>query len=292
MKELSVIIVTYEKIDIVRDCLSSIAKYNDIGDALEVIISDNSEDDVLYETVKNEFPWVKIIKNKNEGFGAGNNRGYEISSGKYLLFLNPDTILVEPIFQFAINRFDKENDLALFGLQLLDRDFKKSFSFYVMDQYGIMGLIKSKFAFLFNKYVDGKMFIAGADLFVRKSSFEQAGFFDENIFMYKEEADLIKRIKLYSTSKKTAFFKQKKIIHLEGGTENNSNYQRKVVLARRIIQTDKYYCNKYLMSYAKVLKQRIRQAKFKLMIYWLIGKRSRAAVERRLIQEYRSALEQ
>ena len=114
---LSVIIVSYKKIEVLRDCLNSIKQYNDIGEDLEVIVSDNSPDDILYETIKKEYDWIKIIKNENKGFGAGNNRGYEIATGKYLLFLNPDTILIEPIFKFTVEQFEQDKDLALFGVQ-------------------------------------------------------------------------------------------------------------------------------------------------------------------------------
>ena len=63
--KLSVIIVTYQKIEIVRDCLDSIKKFNDIGDELEVIVSDNSEDNTLVDAIRAEYDWVKVIKNEN-----------------------------------------------------------------------------------------------------------------------------------------------------------------------------------------------------------------------------------
>ena len=285
MKKLSVIIVTFNKVDIVRNCLDSIKKYNDIGDELEVIISDNSTEGILAQTIPKEFPWVKFIKNENEGFGAGNNRGFEISCGEYLLFLNPDTVLIEPIFKFAIEKFESNKELALFGVQLVKSNLKRNHSFFIMDQYGICALMKSKVAFLFNKYHDGKMFISGADLFVRRESFEQAGRFDENIFMYKEEADLIKRIKLHAEVKDTRFFKQKSIIHLEGGTELQSGEQ-KLVVAERIMKADRYYCRKYNMSLDNILKQRIRRAKLKKLCYLFVGKKKEAFIENQLMEYY------
>ena len=101
--ELSVIIVSYKNLEIIVDCLNSIYKNNDIGNYLEVIVVDNSPEDNIYNYVADNFENVRIIKNQNKGFGEGNNKGACIARGKYLLFLNPDTILVEPIFGFAIN---------------------------------------------------------------------------------------------------------------------------------------------------------------------------------------------
>lgn len=292
MKKLSVIIVTFNKVDIVRNCLNSIEKYNDIGDELEVIIADNSTEETLAQTIPKEFPWVKFIKNENKGFGAGNNRGFEISCGEYLLFLNPDTVLIEPIFKFAIEKFENNTDLALFGVQLVKSNLKRNHSFFIMDQYGVYALIKSKIAFIFNKYHDGKMFISGADLFVRRESFEQAGRFDENIFMYKEEADLIKRIKMYSDAFQTKFYKEKKLIHLEGGTEDAVGFDRKIAVAKRIMTADMYYCQKYKISFNKVLRQRIRQARLKKIIYYLLCNHTAAGGQTELIRLYKENMEQ
>lgn len=285
MKKLSVIIVTYQKIEIVRDCLDSIKKFNDIGDELEVIVSDNSEDNTLADTIRAEYGWVKVIKNENKGFGAGNNRGYEISSGKYLLFLNPDTILVEPVFQFAVDRFENDKDLALFGVQLIDKNQGRNHAFFSMDRYDILSSLWIKWCRLTGHYEDGKMFISGADLFVRREAFAQAGLFDENIFMYKEEADLIKRIKLYSSAKKTAFFKQKKIIHLEGGTESNAGGNLSV--QKRIFATDKYYAQKWNVDVRKIYIHRRRYALFKLIMLKLLF-RKKQALQQKIIVDYYS----
>ena len=286
---LSVIIVSYKKIEILRDCLNSIKQYNDIGEDLEVIVSDNSPDDILYETIKKEYDWIKIIKNEHKGFGAGNNRGYEIATGKYLLFLNPDTILIEPIFKFTVEQFEQDKDLALFGVQLLRKDLKKNVSFFNIDKYGIFVTLKVKICRKINKFQDGKMFIAGADLFVRREAFEQAGRFDENIFMYKEEADLIKRIKLYATAKKTEFYENKHIIHLEGGTETDDS-DHIITQLKRIVETDIYYAEKWGINVEKVLKSKRRYCRFKLFAYSLLLKRKKADEQKRLIEVYNGTL--
>lgn len=289
MKKLSVIIVTYQVIDIVRDCLDSIKKFNDIGDELEVIVSDNSEDNTLADTIRAEYDWVKVIKNENKGFGAGNNRGYEISSGKYLLFLNPDTILVEPVFQFAVDKFENDEDLALFGVQLIGKNNERKYSFFGLDRYAILPAIWVRWCQLTEHYADGKMFIGGAVLFVRREAFVQAGLFDENIFMYKEEPDLIKRIKLYSSAKKTAFFKQKKIIHLEGGTESNAVRDSLSVL-KRIYVTDKYYAQKWNIDLRQIYIDRRRTARFRLIILKLLFRKNQAEQLKVVIDYYNEKL--
>ena len=123
MAILSVIIVSYNEVDLLSDCLKSIEKFNDIGEELEVIVSDNSSSKNVVNMISYKYPVVKFIHNeKNGGFGYGNNRGVEIATGKYLLFLNPDTLLIEPIFRYAISKFEGNEKLVSFGFKQKSKD--------------------------------------------------------------------------------------------------------------------------------------------------------------------------
>lgn len=252
--KLSVIIVSYENCEILRDCIESIKKFNDLKDDAEIIISDNSITNNVYEMVKKDYPDVQIIKNNNIGFGPANNRAVDISSGEYLLFLNPDTILLEPIFQFTVDKFEQQSNLALFGIKLLNVNGTANNSFFAMDNYTLSWTLLMKVFSKFDIYLDGKMYIAGADLFVRKSAFEAAGRFDENIFMYYEEPDLIKRIKNLPNDYITSFFPEKKMIHLEGATENKDAIST-VKKVERSLVTYRYYCDKWNISFIKNVRQ-------------------------------------
>lgn len=287
--QVSVIIVSYKNVQILRDCLDSIKQYNDIGDRLEVIVSDNSEDNLLYDTIKAEYDWIKIIKNENKGFGAGNNRGYEIATGDYLLFLNPDTILIEPIFDFAIQKFVKNQRLGLFGVKLLDKDLKPNPSFFKMDGYGVIATLTSKLFRKIGVFVEGEFFVSGADLFVRRTTFEQAGLFDENIFMYKEEPDLIKRIKRDADANEVSYFSKKKIIHLEGGTQEKSEEQALNQLSR-ILTTDIYYNQKWGISCKKIFIEKRRYEKFKKFIYKILRKKEMVEFQNKIIGVYNDYL--
>lgn len=254
LMKLSVIIVSYENCEILRACIESIKKFNDLKDDAEIIISDNSITNNVYEMVKKDYPDVQIIKNNNIGFGPANNRAVDISSGEYLLFLNPDTILIEPIFQFTVDKFEQQSNLALFGIKLLNVNGTANNSFFAMDNYTLSWTLLMKVFSKFDIYLDGKMYIAGADLFVRKSAFEAAGRFDENIFMYYEEPDLIKRIKNLPNDYITSFFPEKKMIHLEGATENKDAIST-VKKVERSLVTYRYYCDKWNISFIKNVRQ-------------------------------------
>ena len=289
LMKLSVIIVSYENCEILRDCLESIKKFNDLKDEVEIIISDNSITKNVYEMVKKDYPEIQIIKNNNIGFGPANNRAVDISGGEYLLFLNPDTILLEPIFQFAVDKFEQQSNLALFGIKLMNVNGTANNSFFAMDNYTLSWTILMKAFSKFDIYIDGKMYIAGADLFVRKSAFEAAGRFDENIFMYYEEPDLIKRIKKLPNNYITSFFPEKKMIHLEGATENKDvpSTVRKV---ERSIETYKYYCKKWDVQFYENVKRMKMYQEVKKRIGTVIGQKENVELAKGMISLYRRFL--
>ena len=289
MKKLSVIIVSYNNYDILKECIESIILFNDIGDQLETIVSDNSPNDYIVNELQRDYPDVKSIYNNNIGFGAGNNKGFEISNGEYLLFLNPDTILIEPIFRFAIDKFDNNEKLSLFGVKLLNKQLKRNDSFFLMDNNSIMANALFKFFYFWDLYIDNKMYISGANIFVRKSDFIKAGFFDENIFMYYEEPDLIKRIKMNSNRGKIAYYKEKKIIHLEGGTEKKDIKTIKTKIERNMV-TYKYYCKKWGIDFNKNVNEIIRYQELKRIIYKIFKDKDNIKLIDELILMYKKYL--
>lgn len=261
---LSIIIVSHKNLEVLRNCLDSIYLYNDIGECLEIIVVDNSPEDNIYHYIKNNYSDIIILRMDNKGFGAANNVGAKIAKGKYLLFLNPDTILIEPIFKFAINQFEKDDKLSMFGVKLLNKNKKRNLSFGFIDKMSVKSMILIRILNKLNIYIDGKMFISGADMFVRKRDFINIGMFDENIFMYKEEADLSKRLK--ANGGKTRYFKSKSIIHLEGKTINDSE-----AATLRKIESLKYFCEKYNLNFQRRFRQNLRYQYFKYFFYWLSG---------------------
>lgn len=287
--KLSVIIVSYENYELLRDCLDSIELYNDLGNELEVIVSDNSLTDHVYNFVKNNYPNIKILRNGNIGFGPANNQAEKVCLGEYLLFLNPDTILVEPIFKFAVSRFEEDCNLSLFGIKLIDKNRKTNNSFYLLDNYGIIRTMLFKIYHKLDLYIDGKMYIAGADLFVRKSIFEEAGRFDDKIFMYYEEPDLIKRIKKINKKYKTRFFSEKKLIHLEGATENK-DIDSVAKKNQRSLNTYKYYCDKWNISFYKNVKKMRNYQYIKLLGSIILKKNDQRLLSRKMIDLYNNNL--
>ena len=123
--DVSIIIVNYNTCDLTRNCLKSVFEQTKDID-FEVIVSDNGSKDGSIEMIKKEFPQVILIENNaNLGFGAANNRGLKIAKGKYVFYLNSDTILlnnaVKCFFDYWENSPEKDTIGALGG-NLLNED--------------------------------------------------------------------------------------------------------------------------------------------------------------------------
>lgn len=266
MGGLSVIIVTYNSENVIQECLESIQKYNDIGDALEIIIVDNSPVCKIRQFVDDLYLDLNILtihNPKNGGFGQGNNIGVHRANSEYLFFLNPDTILVERIFSYAISKLESNNVTSL-GFKLIDRlgNINNSFGLlpekniiYAFLPMKILYLLVIKFRF-FSKTI----FPWGAAFMIKKDIFIESGMFDEDIFLCNEEPDLIRRVKSNNT-----IISERNIIHLEGHTTVVESFRFECWL-----DSTKYYFSKYDLSYEKFLRNEVLINTVKVFVRKLI----------------------
>lgn len=239
---LSVIIVNYNVKYFLEQCLYSINKAIAGIDA-EVIVVDNHSTDDSLSYLTSKFPEVKFCCNQtNTGFAKACNKGLAQSSGKYVLFLNPDTLVAEDSFTKCINFFEEHPDCGALGVKMLDgagkflKESKRSFPGPLTSLYKLFGLgrlfPKSK---VFNRYHLGHLdkdekhsvdVLAGAYFMVRKDVLDKVGGFDEKFFMYGEDVDLSYRIQ--KAGYKNYYFPGTTIIHFKGeSTKRGSlNYVR------------------------------------------------------------------
>ncbi len=236
----SIIIVNYNTQDLTRNCIKSVFEQTKDID-FEVIVSDNGSTDGSVEMIKTEFPQVVLIENNaNLGFGAANNRGLKIAKGKYVFYLNSDTVLlnnaVKIFFDFWESYSEKEQLGALGAWLTKDGKVIHSYgsfpSFCNMLQTLLRAVISDLFGSLkkyrhktilknhhetLTKEIHG--YVTGADLFVKNDS---SALFDERFFMYFEESDL--QLNNFSlTEKKTFILSEPKIVHLEGGSDKKTD---------------------------------------------------------------------
>ena len=117
MRKLSVIIVSYNTKEILKNCLESI--YCILGNANEIIVVDNNSVDGTREMLRQRYHKVKLILNdKNLGFGAANNRGMLISKGKFILLLNSDTVASEKTIAECLGFASRNTDVGVLGCRL------------------------------------------------------------------------------------------------------------------------------------------------------------------------------
>ncbi|MGN0722758.1 MAG: glycosyltransferase family 2 protein [Treponema sp.] len=246
--QVSIIIVNYNTKELIKNCINSIYKYTqDIQ--YEIIVSDNGSTDGSIEMLKSEFPNVILIENNaNLGFGTANNRGLKIAKGKYIFYLNSDTVLlnnaVKIFYDYWENSSDKESIGAL-GCNLLDKnkninssyaDFpniNKSIYDGIKLNYGLWKLFflkilghqinQEKKVSIYQKKIGEVDFIVGADLFLKN---DKNAYFDENIFLYCEEVDL--EFQLMKLGKKRLLIAGPEIIHYEGLSAKKSVYMKEI----------------------------------------------------------------
>lgn len=251
--DVSIIIVNYNTCGLLKDCLESIFRHT-AGIEFEVIVSDNGSDDGSLQMVRAEFPRVVLVENDaNLGFGAANNRGLAAATGKYIFYLNSDTVLlnnaVKLFHDYWENSPDKDS-LGALGCNLVDAEGNVAHSHGEFAGYriAVRQLVEMFFSnmilsVLFALHIEADRFrrsaprqkklgevdyVTGADLFLLNDSLAQ---FDEDFFLYFEEADLQKRLE--ENRRKRILIDGPAIRHLCGGSvEGGFSIRRKSSFSR------------------------------------------------------------
>ncbi len=257
---LSVIIVNYNVKHFLEQCLYSVYKAIDRMEA-EVIIIDNASPDNSIAFLQPRFPSFTFIANTNNiGFSKACNQGYENSKGRYILFLNPDTIVPEDCFTKCISFLEKHAEAGASGIRMIDgsgkflKESKRAFPSPLTALYKLSGLSalfpKSKtFARYHLEYLPENEnnpvdVLAGAFMMVKRKVLEETGPFDETFFMYAEDIDLSYRIQ--AAGYKNYYFAESSIIHFKGESTRklSLNYVRMFYSAMNIFVKKHYGSSK------------------------------------------------
>ncbi|MEO6329568.1 MAG: glycosyltransferase [Ginsengibacter sp.] len=228
--QLSVIIVNYNVKFFLEQCLCSVVRAVKNLDA-EILVVDNNSSDDSKSFFSKKFNTVKFIWNaKNIGFAKANNKALSIATGKYILFLNPDTIIPEDCFNKCISFFETQPAAGALGIHMIDgsgkflKESKRSFPSPLTSLYKLLGLSKlfpksKRFARYHLGYLDENRnnevdVLAGAFIMTSKKIIDDLGGFDEDFFMYGEDIDLSYRIQ--KAGYKNFYFAESTIIHFKG----------------------------------------------------------------------------
>jgi len=253
-KQLSIIIVNYNVEHFLEQCLHSVRQASENIDA-EVFVVDNNSVDGSIKMVKEKFPEVILIDNKeNLGFSKANNQAINQSSGKYVLLLNPDTVLEKDTLIKTVGFMDDNQNAGGLGVKMIDGkgkflpESKRGLPTPYVAFYKIFGLSKifpkSK---IFGKYHLGYLdkeeinevdVLSGAFMLLRRSVLKEIGLLDEEFFMYGEDIDLSYRIT--KAGYKNYYYPETRIIHYKGESTKKGSvnyvfvfYNAMVIFARK-----------------------------------------------------------
>jgi GT2 family glycosyltransferase len=231
--DLSVIILNWNTWDETRDCLNSI--YGQAHrHAIEVIVADNASSDGSRESVRDEFPQTCLVAHStNLGFCAGNNRAVPATSGRYVLFLNSDTVVTEGALDALIDFADASPDIGIVGPKLLNLDGSLQYSCRRFPNLGAGFFRNTPLGRLFpkNRYTQDYLmsdwdhasvrdvdWVSGAALFIRREALEQTDGFDEGFYMYCEDVDLCYRAHEFGW--RVVYYPEAVIYHIIGRSTN------------------------------------------------------------------------
>jgi len=259
--KLSVIIVNYNVKHFLEQCLHSVQKSGE-GIEHEVFVVDNNSVDGSCHLVKEKFPEVKLIENKsNVGYSAANNQAIKQSSGKYILLLNPDTVVEEDTFRKVIAFMDEHPDAGGLGVKMIDGkgrflpESKRGLptpwvAFYKV--FGISSLFPNSrrfgryhLSFLNKDETHEVEVLCGAFMLLRKETLDKTGLLDETFFMYGEDIDLSYRI--IKAGYRNYYFAGTTIIHYKGESTKKGSinyvkmfYQAMLIFSRKHFSSGNY----------------------------------------------------
>jgi GT2 family glycosyltransferase len=235
--ELSVVIVSYNTRELLKKCIQSIYMTYP-NNNLEILVVDNGSSDGSPTMVRDEYGNVILIENKeNLGFAKANNIAINISKGRYVLLLNPDTVVTEGCLDKCIQYLDEHKDIGVLGCKVvlpdgkLDLACRRSFPTPEVSFYRMTGLSKlfpkNKLLAQYNlTYLDENETyevdsVVGAFMMGRREVIERVGMLDEDYFMYGEDIDWCYRIK--QAGWKVIYFHEAEIAHYKGASGGKKN---------------------------------------------------------------------
>ena len=250
---LSVVIVSYNVKQYVLDAISSIHQFCSLP--TQIIVADNHSQDGTVESIKTQFPDVRVIENKdNLGFSAANNQCFSICEGEYVLMLNPDALLVDDSFMKMFDYLSrtKETEFILIGPKLINTDNSTQVSCWKFPS-PIQHLLE---LFFLNVLIDTTTynpndlqkatnvdFLSGACILMRASTLAVLKGLDINLF-WMDDVDFGKRNSL--NGGRNVYFPDTTVKHHIG---QSSKKNQNIVISNQIISKLKFYKKHHQLFY-------------------------------------------
>ena len=246
MVDLSIVILSWNVRDLLRQCLKSVARDRPLSAdhpplATEIIVVDNASSDGSAEMVRAEFPDVRLIANQaNRGYTGGNNDGITAAAGRYVMILNPDTRVLADALAAMVTYADAHLDIGVVGPQLLNSDgsvqsSRRRFPTLMTGLFESTWLEPLAPRNVLQRYyvldqpddaIQEVDWLFGACFLVRHEVIQQVGALDEEFFMYSEEMDWCRRIR--QAGWKVVYLPKAQVIHYGGKSSDQIVTQRHI----------------------------------------------------------------
>jgi N-acetylglucosaminyl-diphospho-decaprenol L-rhamnosyltransferase len=237
LHDLAIITVSTNEARWIRPCLGTV--FNHIGgiDA-DVVVVDNDSHDETAQMVASEFPAARVVRSRNHGFSHANNRALMTCNARYVLFLNPDTEILEGTFAELVRMMDARPTVGLIGVRQITAEGRLDMTIRRFpDALRALGdavsaeRIPRRPRWLGERELDPAAYeretscdwTSGSFMLARREAIESAGYLDERYFMYCDETDLCRRIKLAGWE--IRHLPQMTILHHDGKAGINPNIE-------------------------------------------------------------------
>lgn len=294
--KVSIIIVNWNSLVYLRECLTSLRDSASSAD-FEIIVVDNASAVDETPAIQAEFPCVRAIRSeRNLGFAGANNLGHEYATAPYLLFLNPDTRVLGPAVHVMLDQLQNDANAGIMGCKLLNSDGSVQTSCIqrfptILNQvldieflrarwplwriWGIAPLLRD------DQTVAEVEVVSGACLMISRAAFERVGKFCQDYFMYAEDVDLCYQTRQAGWT--VCYTGKASVVHHGGGTSKPRKGNAWVAIMQR--QAILRFCCKvhgrgYAMAYRAAMGC---NAACRLLLLVVMSPFRKVAAERRMI---------
>jgi N-acetylglucosaminyl-diphospho-decaprenol L-rhamnosyltransferase len=209
LDDIAIITVSTNEAHWLRPCLSTVfARLGDVR--ADVIVVDNESHDETAQLVATEFPDARVVHSRNHGFSHANNRALMSVNSRYVLFLNPDTEIVDGTFEDLVRELDARPRVGLVGVRQVDADGVleptiRRFPNALRALGDALAVDRWPWrpSFFGEREMDMSLYaqdvpcdwVSGSFMLARREAIDSAGYLDERFFMYSDDTDLGRRIK-------------------------------------------------------------------------------------------------
>ena len=232
--DVSVVVVSWNTRELLRECIASI--YREAGNvSMEVFCVDNASVDGSAAMVQKDFPEVRLIRNdQNKGFVEANNQAIEIASGRYVIMLNSDTIVLDLAIPKLVEYADSNPDAAIIGCKVLNPDLTLQRSCFMYPSVLNLFLMSTYLYKLFprNRFFGRQQMTwwdfanerevetaCGCSVIVRMAAITEVGMMDPLFFFYGDDPDWCYRFR--RAGWKVLFMPKAEIVHYGGQSSKN-----------------------------------------------------------------------